>query len=140
MGGAIGTSVFLTMALWLPRGGPAGLFLAYFIWSCNIYCVNECFAEMTCYAPVPSPFITFTSYWLDEAFAFGQAWAFFIANALLVPAEITAFHVLITFWTDKIPVEATVIVVLVAYAALNCVSVKWFGKVSCSTVQNRNSF
>ena len=82
---------------------------------------------MTCYAPVPSCFITFTSYWFDEAFAFAQAWAFFLCQALLVPAEITAFHILITFWTDKIPVEATVVVVLLAYAALNCFSVKWFG-------------
>jgi amino acid transporter len=38
-----------------------------------------------------------------------------------------AFHILITFWTDKILVEATVIVVFIAYAALNCFSVKWFG-------------
>lgn len=134
MGGAIGTSVFITMALWLPRGGPLGLFLGYFIWSCVVFRINECFSEMTCYAPVPSCFITFTSYWLDEAFAFAQAWAFFLAQALLVPAEITAFHVLITFWTDKIPVEATVIVVLAAYAVLNCFGVIWFGKVSfCST-------
>lgn len=128
MGGAIGTSVFITMALWLPRGGPAGLLIGYFIWCCNVWCINECFAEMTCFAPVPQAFITATSYWFDEAFAFAQVWAFFLCQVLLVPAEITAFHVLITFWTDKIPVEATVIVVLIAYAGLNCFSVEWFGK------------
>ncbi|KAI1342476.1 general amino acid permease [Xylariaceae sp. FL0016] len=128
IGGAIGTSVFVTMASWLPHGGPAGLLIGYCLWCANMWCVNESFAEMACYAPVPSCFITFTSYWVDEALAFGQSWAFFLCQALLVPAEITALQVLITFWTDKFPVEATVIIVLVIYGLLNTISVDWFGK------------
>jgi amino acid transporter len=83
---------------------------------------------MAVYAPVPSCFITFTSYWVDEALAFAQSWAFFLCQALLVPAEITALHVIITFWTDKMPVEATVIICLSLYAALNCIDAELFGK------------
>ncbi|KAK4948127.1 hypothetical protein LTR10_013181 [Elasticomyces elasticus] len=127
IGGAIGTSVFLTMGTYLPHGGPAGLFIAYTLWCMNVWGVNECFAEMTCYAPIPSPFITFTAKWVDEALAFSQSWAFFLCQALLVPAEITALNVLITFWTDKIPVEVVVIVVLALYAILNLIDTAWFG-------------
>ena len=115
------------MGTYLPNGGPAGLFLAYSLWCINIWGVNESFAEMTCYAPIPSPFITFTAKWVDEALAFSQSWAFFLCQALLVPAEITALHVLLTFWTDKIPVEAVVIVTLVLYAALNLIDTRYFG-------------
>ncbi|KAH8646174.1 putative general amino acid permease [Xylariales sp. PMI_506] len=128
VGGAIGTSVFLTMGTWLPNGGPAGLLLGIGLWCFNVWCVNESFAEMTVYAPVPSPFITFTASWVDEALAFAQSWAFFLAQVLLVPYEITAVHVLITFWTDKLPVEAVVIIVLAIYSVLNVFSVEWFGK------------
>ncbi|KAJ9142928.1 Amino acid/polyamine transporter I [Pleurostoma richardsiae] len=128
IGGAIGTSVFVTMGSWLPHGGPAGLFIGYTLWCFNVWCVNETFAEMTVYAPVASPFITFTANWVDEALAFSQSWAFFLCQALLVPSEITALHALITFWTGKFPIEATVIICLVLYTILNVFSVKWFGK------------
>lgn len=115
------------MGAYLPNGGPAGLLIAYVLWCANVWCVNQSFAEMTVYAPVSSPFITFTAFWVDEALAFSQSWAFFLAQALLLPAEITALQVLVTFWTDKLPVEATVIIVLVIYAVLNTFSVEWFG-------------
>ncbi|KAH8653600.1 putative general amino acid permease [Xylariales sp. PMI_506] len=126
--GAIGSSVFITIATYLPNGGPASLLIAYILWSMNVWCVNQCFAEMTIYAPVTSPFITFTAYWVDPALAFAQSWAFFLTQALLVPLEISALQTLLTFWTDKMPVEATVIIVLVIYAVLNLFSVEWFGK------------
>lgn len=116
------------MGTYLPNGGPAGLLIAYVLWCANLWCVNESFAEMTVYAPIASPFITFTAKWVDPALAFSQSWAFFLCEALLVPAEITALHTLITFWTDKFPAEATVIICLALYAVLNMVSVEWFGK------------
>ncbi|KIW37820.1 uncharacterized protein PV06_09805 [Exophiala oligosperma] len=128
IGGAIGTSVFVTMGSYLPHGGPAGLFLGYTLWCMNVWCVNECFAEMVVYAPVPSGFIRFTSVWVDEALAFSQSWAFFLCQALLIPAEITALHVVITFWTDELPVEATVVIVIAIYGALNLFSTELFGK------------
>lgn len=115
------------MGTYLPRGGPAGLLIGFALWCANVWCVNECFAEMTIYGPVPSAFVTFTSFWVDEALAFSQSWAFFLCQAFLVPAEIIAGHTLITFWTDKLPVEATVIIVLLIYCVLNLFSVKWFG-------------
>lgn len=83
---------------------------------------------MVVYAPVPSGFIRFTSVWVDEALAFSQSWAFFLCQALLIPAEITALHVVITFWTDKFPVEATVVVVVAIYGVLNLFSTELFGK------------
>ncbi|KAF2636801.1 putative general amino acid permease [Massarina eburnea CBS 473.64] len=128
IGGAIGTSIFVTMGTYLPKSGPAGLLIGYTLWCMNVWCVNECFAEMSIYAPVPSSFITTTSYWVDEALAFAQSWAFFLCQAFLVPAEITALHILLTFWTDKMPVEATVLIVLAIYGVLNCIDTALFGK------------
>lgn len=116
------------MGTYLPHGGPAGLLIGYTLWSFNVYLVSECFAEMVVYAPLASPFVQCTSYWVDEALAFAQAWAFFLCQVFLVPAEISALQILITFWTDKMPVEATVIIVLVLYGILNCIDAKLFGK------------
>lgn len=72
IGGAIGTSLYVQMGSALPKGGPAGLFIAFVIWGMVMWAVNECFAEMVTYAPVPSPFIRFGSEWVDGALGFAM--------------------------------------------------------------------
>lgn len=70
---------------------------------------------MVCYMPVPSPFTTFGSEWVDEAFGFAMGWNFFLNMAFLVPFEIVALSILLSFWTIAIPVWAVIIVVIVLY-------------------------
>ncbi|CAK7243327.1 MAG: hypothetical protein STHCBS139747_004845 [Sporothrix thermara] len=127
IGGAIGTSLFVQMGSALPKGGPAGLFIAFLIWGSVMWAVNECFAEMVTLVPVPSPFVRFGSEWVDSALGFGMAWNFFLNMAFLVPFEIVAFQIMLTFWTDKVPVEAIIVAMIVLYALLNMVSVRVFG-------------
>lgn len=50
IGTAIGTSVFVAMGSYLPTGGPAGLLLAFTIWSAVAYCINETYG--TSYASI----------------------------------------------------------------------------------------
>ncbi|KAL2213224.1 general amino acid permease [Sarocladium strictum] len=111
----------------LPKGGPAGLFIAFLIWGTIMWCVNECFAEMVTYVPVPSPFIRFGGEWVDKALGFAMAWNFFLNMAFLVPFEIVALNIMITFWTDKVPVEAIIVAMIVLYTLLNIITVRYFG-------------
>lgn len=111
----------------LPKGGPAGLFIAFVIWAWVMWAVNECFSEMVCYLPVPSPFIRFGSEWVDGAIGFAMAWNFFLNMAILVPFEIVAVNIMITFWTDRVPVEAIIVAMIVLYAFLNTITVRYFG-------------
>ncbi|CAD0114708.1 unnamed protein product [Aureobasidium uvarum] len=127
IGGAIGTSLYVQMDSALPKGGPAGLFIAFVIWAAVMWAVNECFAEMVSYLPVPSPFIKFGGEWVDGALGFAMAWNFFLNMAILVPFEIVAMNIMITFWTDKVPVEAIIVAMIVIYAFLNTITVRYFG-------------
>lgn len=45
IGTAIGTSVFVAMGSYLPTGGPAGLLMAFCIWSCVAFCINETYGR-----------------------------------------------------------------------------------------------
>ncbi|OKO99327.1 General amino acid permease AGP2 [Penicillium subrubescens] len=92
-----------------------------------MWAVNECFAEMVTYLPVPSPFIRFGGEWVDGALGFAMAWNFFLNMAFLVPFEIVAMNIMITFWTDKVPVESIIVAMIVLYALLNMISVRYFG-------------
>ncbi|KAK8224905.1 amino acid permease [Phyllosticta capitalensis] len=127
IGGAIGTSLFVQMGSALPKGGPAGLFLGFLIWGMVMVGVNECFAEMVCYAPIPSPFVRLAGYWVDDALQFAMSWNFFFNVAFLIPFEIVAFNILLTYWTTAVPVEAVIVIVMVIYALLNMISVRYFG-------------
>ncbi|KAK7425546.1 hypothetical protein QQZ08_007987 [Neonectria magnoliae] len=123
----ISTALYVQMGSALPKGGPAGLFIAFLTWGGVMWAVNECFAEMVTYLPVPSPFIRFGSEWVDGALGFAMAWNFFLNMAFLVPFEIVAMNIMITFWTDNVPVEAIIVAMIVLYTILNIVTVRYFG-------------
>ncbi|KAJ5307473.1 hypothetical protein N7476_008129 [Penicillium atrosanguineum] len=125
IGGAI--ALYVQMGSALPKGGPAGLLIAFILWGIVMWAVNECFAEMVTYLPVPSPFVRFGGEWVDGALGFAMAWNFFLNMAFLVPFEMVAMNIMITFWTDKVPVEAIIVAMIVFYALLNAISVEYFG-------------
>ncbi|KZL69416.1 general amino acid permease [Colletotrichum tofieldiae] len=127
IGGAIGTSLYVQMGSALPKGGPAGLFIAFIIWGFVMWAVNECFAEMVTYVPVPSPFVRFAGEWVDEALGFAMAWNFFLNMAILVPFEVVAMSIMVTFWTDTVPIVAIIIPMIALYAFLNIITVRYFG-------------
>ncbi|KAB8214856.1 amino acid permease-domain-containing protein [Aspergillus novoparasiticus] len=91
VGGAIGTSLFVQMGAALPKGGPAGLFIGFIAYGTIALAVNECFAEMVCYMPIPSPFVRLAGHWVDDALSFAMGWNYFLAmgpHKLLRPTKI----------------------------------------------------
>lgn len=115
IGGCIGTAVFVTISSGLIKGGPGSLFLAFTIYSCIMALVNNCMAEMAVFMPVSGAFIRMAGRWVDEAFGFWAGWNFFIYEALLIPFEISALNLVLTFWRDDIPVAAVVAACIVIY-------------------------
>jgi yeast amino acid transporter len=116
IGGSIGTALFVSIGGGLNKGGPGSLFLAYFIYSCMLALVNNCMAEMATAYPVSGGFIRMAGKWVDDAFGFMAGYNFFFYEALLIPFEITAFRLVLTYWTDKIPTAAVCAIVIVAYS------------------------
>jgi len=64
---------------------------------------------------------------VDGALGFAMAWNFFLNMAFLVPFEIVALTIIITFWTDAGPVSAIIVATIVLYAILNVATVRYFG-------------
>lgn len=115
IGGTIGTALYVQIGRGLLQGGPASLFIAFTMWCTFILAVTLCMAEMVTYLPISSPFIRFAGRYVDEAFGFAAGWNFFVFEAAMVPFEITACNVIIHYWTDRIPVAAIVIIVMILY-------------------------
>ncbi|KAI1264355.1 histidine permease [Xylariaceae sp. FL1019] len=128
IGGTIGTGLFVSIGSGLAKGGPANLLLGYTLHAAMVCLINNHLAEMTCYMPVSGSFIRFAGRWVDESLGFLAGWNFFLYEAILIPFEITALNLVLTFWTDKIPPAAIIVVVIILYALINILAVKYYGE------------
>jgi len=61
---------------------------------------------MTIFMPVSGGFVRLGRKWVDEAFGFTAGWNFFLYEAILIPFEISALNVVLTYWSDNIPLAA----------------------------------
>lgn len=72
-------------------------------------------AEMITFLPLSSPFIRLAGRFVDEAFGVAAGYNFFVSQIAQIPFEIVACNIIITYWTDQVPVGAIVAIVLVLY-------------------------
>lgn len=115
IGGSIGTGLFVTIGGGLARGGPGSLLLAFTIYCGFMALVNNCMAEMAVFMPVSGGFLRMAEKWVDDALGFMVGWNFFLYEALIIPFEITALSVVLTYWSDNIPAAAVCAVVTLLY-------------------------
>ncbi|KIW52677.1 hypothetical protein PV05_08302 [Exophiala xenobiotica] len=128
IGGSIGTALFVSIGGGLARGGPLSLLLAYTVYSCMLGLVNNCMAEMATLHPVSGGFVRMAGKWVDDAFGFMAGWNFFFYEALLIPFEITALNLVLSFWRDDIPTAAVCAACIVLYALINMLAVRGYGE------------
>ncbi|KAE8156078.1 amino acid permease/ SLC12A domain-containing protein [Aspergillus tamarii] len=131
-GGSIGTALFISIGGGLAKGGPGSLFIAYTLYSCVLGLVNNSIAEMNTYMPVSGGFIRLAGYWVDDALGFLAGWNFFFYEAFLIPFEITALSMVMSFWNPSVtepgPTAGICAAVIVCYASLNILAVKFYGE------------
>lgn len=128
IGGSIGTALFVSIGGGLMDGGPGSLLIAYAVYSALLGLVNNGMAEMAVYMPISGSFIRFAGKWVDESFGFMTGWNFFLYEATLIPFEISALNLVLTFWRDDIPVAAVCAGCIALYAVLNVFAVKYYGE------------
>ncbi|KAJ9420038.1 hypothetical protein FOXG_15791 [Fusarium oxysporum f. sp. lycopersici 4287] len=131
-GGSIGTALFISIGGGLAKGGPANLLLAFTLYTMVLALVNNSVAEMNTYMPVAGGFIRLAGYWVDDALGFLAGWNFFLYEAFLIPFEITALNLVISFWSPEItkpgPTAGICAVVIILYGLINIVAVRGYGE------------
>ncbi|BCS24068.1 uncharacterized protein APUU_40512A [Aspergillus puulaauensis] len=128
IGGSIGTAVFVSIGAAVAKGGPGSLFIAYTIYCCFLAMVTNCLTEMSVYMPVSGGFIRLAGKWVDDAWGFTAGWNFFLYEAILIPFEITAISLVMSYWRDDIPAAAVCGACVFLYGALNILAVRAYGE------------
>ncbi|OTB00946.1 hypothetical protein M426DRAFT_266716 [Hypoxylon sp. CI-4A] len=127
IGGSIGTALFLSIGQTLNNAGPGSLFLAFLVYNIFLALINNCMAEMTVYMPVSGSFIRMAGHWVDDALGFAVGWNFFLFQVVVIPFEITALTLVLSYWAD-IPVAAICGTCIALYFLLNVYAVAWYGE------------
>lgn len=116
LGASVGTAIFVSIGDSLYKAGPGSLFIAFILHNLVVCMVNNSMAEMSIYMPVSGGFIRLAGRWVDDALGFVAGWNFFAFQAILIPFEITALSLVLSYWSDNIPVYAICIGCIVIYA------------------------
>ncbi|KAF9877468.1 hypothetical protein CkaCkLH20_05168 [Colletotrichum karsti] len=131
-GGSIGTALFISIGGGLAKGGPGSLVIAFTLYTMILALVNNSVAEMNTYMPVEGGFVRLAGYWVDDALGFLAGWNFFIYEAILIPFEITALNIVISFWSENItdpgPTAGICAAVIILYGLINILAVKGYGE------------
>ncbi|KAJ5118185.1 Amino acid/polyamine transporter I [Penicillium atrosanguineum] len=99
IGGVIGTGLFLGTGTDLKDGGPAGLLLGYCIMASLLYSVMVALGEMVSQFPIPGGQFALAGRFNSPELGFAMGILFWYNYIVVLPAEISAAAVLITYWT-----------------------------------------
>ncbi|GJE90155.1 amino acid permease [Phanerochaete sordida] len=128
IGGVIGTGLFLGTAGSLAAGGPVGLLLGYAVVGTICFAVMISLGEMISYLPVPGGHITLAERFVDQSWSFTLGWNYWYNWTIILPAELSAGAVLMSFWTDKVNDAAWITIFLVVVIIINMFGARAYGE------------
>ncbi|KAN0062599.1 hypothetical protein ACQY0O_005132 [Thecaphora frezii] len=127
IGGVIGTGLFLGTATSLSNAGPLGLFLGYVLMGSVCYAVMMCLGEMISYLPVPGGHIKLAERFVGKPLAFAMGWNYWYNWVIVLPAELSASAVLMSFWSDLNP-AIWISIFLTVVVAINLLGTRAYGE------------
>ena len=106
--------------------GPVGMILAYLLVGSVVAANQVCMIETACLYPATSSYIAHSELFIDKALGF--AWGIASTYNSLIPGELTAASVVVTYWTDLSP-AIFITIFGVFMVATNIYKVKWYGEI-----------
>lgn len=121
-----GTGLFLSSGGTLATAGPVGMLLGYFFVGIVVLFNQMAICEVSCLMPVTSGYVKHASFFGDEALGFSMGWLDVYSN--LLPNELSATAVVMTYWTDVNP-GVFIACFGVFIVAVNCYNIRWYGEI-----------
>lgn len=124
--GVFGTGLFLSSGGTLAVTGPVGMLLAYIVVGLVVGANQICVTEVSCLMPVTAGYVKHAEHFVDEALGFTVGWTNVYSN--IVPSELSAVAVVMTYWSD-INSAAFIGTFGLVIVIVNCYNVRWYGEV-----------
>lgn len=124
--GVFGTGLFLSSGSTLATTGPVGMLIGYTFVGIVVGLNQMCITEVVCLMPVTSGYVKHAEHFFDDAWGFMLGWIDVYSNIL--PNELSAVAVVMTYWTDASPAIFITIFGLVI-VAVNGYNIRWYGEI-----------
>ncbi|KAL5353608.1 histidine permease [Pseudogymnoascus australis] len=128
IGGSVGTGLFVASGRMLHEGGPASVLIAFSLIGCLLFCTVHALGEMAVLYPVAGSFSAYSTRFLDPAWGFAMGWAYATQWLIVLPLEIVAASVTISYWNNTLPRSIFVTIFLVLIIFINLFGVKGYGE------------
>jgi amino acid transporter len=129
IGGAIGAGLFVGSGSALNSGGPGSLVLGYIIIGSMLLCTVQALGELAVLFPVNGAFFTYIVRFIDPSVGFAVGWDYAISWLTVLPFELTAAGITITFWRDDINIGVWITVFLFLLCIIQIFGVRGYGEV-----------
>lgn len=136
----IGTGLLVGSGTSLNKGGPAGLIIGTAIVGSMLINVMEAAGELALtYGDLTGGFNAYTSFLIDESFAFAVSWNYCIQWLCVLPLELVTASITIKYWTTTINPDAFVAIFYVIIVVINFAGSAGYGEAefffnSCKTL------
>ncbi|CAO1624639.1 unnamed protein product [Jaminaea pallidilutea] len=127
IGGVIGTGLFLGTGSALHHAGPLGLLLGYAVIGSVCYAMMQCLGEMIAQYPVPGGHVKLAERFVGRPFSLAVGYNYVFNWLIVLPAELSAASVLMTFWTDANP-AIFISVFLIVVVTINLAGTRVYGE------------
>ncbi|KAI8235253.1 General amino-acid permease GAP2 [Colletotrichum sp. SAR 10_96] len=128
IGGSIGTGLFVASGTALEVGGPASLLIAFSLVGGMLYCTCQALGELAVAFPVAGSFSAYSTRFLDPSWGFAMGWNYALQWLIVLPLEIIAASITITYWDGRITKAIFVTIFLVGIIAINLFGVNGYGE------------
>ena len=123
-----GTGLFVGSGKALQQGGPASLLIAFALIGIMLYCTVHALGEMAVLLPVAGSFSAYSTRFIDPAWGFAMGWNYAVQWLVVLPLEIVAAAITVSYWDSPVSPAAWVAIFLVAIISINLVGVKGYGE------------
>lgn len=128
LGGSIGTGLLIGSGQALRSGGPASLIIAWGLVGTMVFCTIHSLGELCIAFPVNGAFSTYATKFVDSSWGFAVGWNYALMWLIVLPLELVAATMCITFWNDEINPVAWVAIFYVFIVSINFFGVKGYGE------------
>ncbi|GAA5873504.1 hypothetical protein JCM3774_002435 [Rhodotorula dairenensis] len=128
IGGAVGTGLVIGSGTGLARGGPVGLLIAYIIMGSACFGTMMALGEMATFLPTKKGFAGYAARFVDPALGFAVGWCYVQKYWIVTANNLVAAAIVVTYWTNAVPVGAWLAIYLASVIGLNLLGIKVFGE------------
>ncbi|ORY56686.1 amino acid permease-domain-containing protein [Pseudomassariella vexata] len=128
IGGSIGTGLFVASGRALEVGGPASLLVAYLFIGAMLYFTVQALGELAVAFPVAGSFSAYSTRFLDPSWGFAMGWNYALQWLVVLPLEIIAASITISYWNPDLDRAIFVTIFLVIIIGINLFGVKGYGE------------